>query len=117
MYSLTIELPIMKTDANRTKGFNRFIVHKTFKSVKDQISILTLGKRPAKPLTKFQISVKRLSPRTLDYDNLISSLKPHLDGLKLAKIIHDDSWKFIKFINVDQELSQDKKLIIEVEGL
>jgi hypothetical protein len=114
MYTLEIEIPLAATDPNETKGVGKFEVHRRFKSVKKQIAYLVLGKQPIKPLTSFIISVTRYSSRTMDFDNLIASLKPHLDGLKLAKIIHGDGWKYIKDIPRDQVISDEKKLVIRI---
>jgi Holliday junction resolvase RusA-like endonuclease len=114
-YALNLELNLYKTDANKTKGHNRYSVHTLFKKVKDDIQKLTLGKRPDRPLTSFQITVTRQSSKFLDYDNLISSLKPIIDGLKLSGVIKDDSWEYIKHIEVDQVKSKEKKFIINVK--
>lgn len=47
-------------------------------------------KRPANPLTKAKLTCTRFSTRELDYDNLVSSFKPIIDGLKDAGVIVDD---------------------------
>lgn len=114
-YQLEIELPLAKTDANKTRGMNKFRLYSIHKKIKDQIYKQSLGKLPATPLTLFQISVHRFSSKFMDYDNLISSLKPALDGLTLAKIIEDDKWDYIKHISVEQTKSKEKKLIIRIE--
>jgi hypothetical protein len=115
MYSLEIEIPTRDTDANRTKGHNRFKVHNVFKQIKLEIDLLCRGKKPEKPLENFKISITRHGSRTLDYDNLISSFKPFIDGLVLSGIIEDDSWKYVKQINTDQKISTEKKLVIRVD--
>lgn len=114
-YELEIELPLAKTSANRTRGMNQFSLYKIQKSIKNQVKLLSLNNLPKSPLTSFQISVIRHSSRFMDYDNLISSLKPAIDGLTLAGIIQDDSWQYIKSINIDQVISKEKKLVIRVE--
>ena len=115
MYSLEFEIRTQDTDANRTKGHNRFKVHSIYKSIKQEIDLITRNKRPEKPLESFKISITRYGARCLDYDNLISSLKPFIDGLTLSGIIIDDSWKYIKQINTDQKISTEKKLVIRVD--
>lgn len=114
-YSLEIELPLARTDANKTRGMNKFTLYKIHQNIKKQIHLLSLGKVPVTPLTSFQISVHRFSSKFMDYDNLISSLKPALDGLRLAKIIEDDKWEYIKHIPIQQTKSREKKLIIKIE--
>ena len=115
MYSLKIEAPIHATDSNRILGVNRYAKHAIFKKVKEQINILCLGKTPAHPLKSFQISAIRHSPKFMDYDNFIASLKPFIDALVLSGVIQDDSWLFIKNINIDQVKSKEKKMIIKIE--
>lgn len=117
MYSIEFEISTRDTDANRTKGHNRFKVHSIFKGVKQEIEVVTRGKRPEKPLENFKISITRYGARCLDYDNLISSFKPYIDGLTLSGIIIDDSWKYLKQISTDQKISKEKKLVIRVDEL
>lgn len=119
MYSLTIELPISPTDSNAILGVNKFTKHKVFKKVKEQVAaaVLSLGARPSEPLRVFAVSAVRHSPGTLDYDNFIASLKPFIDALRLSGVIEDDSWAYIKKIEVDQVLSKEKKLVISVKEL
>jgi Holliday junction resolvase RusA-like endonuclease len=114
-YKLVIEIPTEATDSNKILGVNKFVKHAIFKRVKRDIAVLVHGKAPEKPLELFKISVTRHGAKCLDYDNFIASLKPFLDGLTLAKIIKDDSWKFIRQINTDQKISTEKKLVIKVE--
>ena len=115
MYILEIEIPTAATDANRTKGSNRFAHHSLFKKIKQDIEALVRGKKPDAPLGSFKLSVTRHGARALDYDNLISSFKPFIDGLVLSGIIEDDSWKYIRQINTDQKIGKEKKLVITVE--
>ena len=69
------------------------------------------------PLEKFNLSITRHGARALDYDNLISSFKPFIDGLVLSKIIENDSWRFIRQINTDQKIGKEKKLVITVREI
>jgi hypothetical protein len=119
MYELTLELNIFATDSNKILGVNKFTKHKIFKGVKEEVHQLSLGKRPPSPLTSFQITATRHASRFLDYDNLVASLKPVIDGLKLAKVIQDDNWNFIRRDNyfLNQTKSTEKKIVITVEEL
>ena len=116
MYAIEIELSIEPTDSNRILGVNKYAKHKVFSRVKDEIAKLTTGKRPESPLEKFSIYVTRHSKRTLDYDNFIASLKPVIDGLRMAGIIKDDSWKYVhpQSLFTNQVISQEKKLVVKV---
>jgi Holliday junction resolvase RusA-like endonuclease len=117
MYSLEIEIPLHATDSNKILGVNKYAKHSLFKKVKSQVGLLCLGRTPKAPLTKFQITAIRYSIRPLDFDNFVASLKPFVDALTLSKVIKDDSWDFIKRIDVDQVKSKEKKLVIKVKEL
>jgi Holliday junction resolvase RusA-like endonuclease len=115
LYLLEIEIPTEATDSNRILGVNKYAKHSLFKRIKSDIAMLTHGKTPERPLESFKISITRHGARCLDYDNLIASFKPYIDGLKLAGIIIDDRWQFIKSIATNQVISKEKKLVIRVE--
>lgn len=115
MYKLILEVPVSDTDSNKILRGNKFAHSALRQKIKMDISHLTRGKRPEKPLEKFTISITRHAPRTLDWDNLVSSLKAYIDGLVKAGVIKDDSWKYIKQINTDQKISTEKKLVITVK--
>ena len=114
-YSLELELAVQSTDSNKILGRHWRSKHEVFERVKSEIFLSTRGKLPAKPLENFKISVQRHSSKTLDYDNLIASLKPFIDGLRYSGIIIDDSWQYIKNIPVDQVISKNKIIKIKVE--
>lgn len=115
MYSLEIELSVHATDSNKILGVNKFEKHKIFEAVKKEVSFRVSGKQPEKPLSKFRLSFTRFSPRTLDWDNFVSSLKPTIDGLRISGVIEDDSWGFIKGAELNQEIAKNKKLVVRVE--
>lgn len=114
-YSIELELAVGPTDSNKILGRKWQAKHAVFERVKNEIFLKTRGKTPVLPLEKFQISVTRYSKRTLDYDNFIASLKPFIDGLKLAGIIKDDNWNYIKQINTDQKISEHMLIKLKVE--
>jgi len=117
LYSLTIELSGLETDPNRLNGVDWRDKYNRFESVKREIFLFSRGKTPETPLTDFKISVMRIGPKTFDWDNLVASLKPAIDGLTMSGIIFDDNWNFIKSIEIDQAISKtEKKLIITVQG-
>jgi Holliday junction resolvase RusA-like endonuclease len=114
-YSITIVVPVLATDANNRRGKHWTQISSTNTKIKSIVRNLTTGKTPKKPLKKFNLSIVRHGPRSLDYDNLISSFKPYIDSLKHVGIIEDDSWKYIRWIEADQMTSDDKKLVITVK--
>jgi hypothetical protein len=116
-YRLSIVIDIQKTDPNKLLGCSPALKHRLFSKIKKDIDLLCHGKKPAAPLEKFLLSVERHGPRPLDYDNFIASLKPYIDGLTLSKIIADDSWQYIRHIDVDQIKSKAKKIVMTVEEM
>lgn len=117
MYSLEIEIPLFDSDPNKTRGNHWSSASTRNKKIKTLVHALTHGKRPEKPLENFKISVTRHSSSIMDWDNLVASLKGHIDALRHSGIIIDDSWKYIKQINTDQKISTEKKLVIRVEEI
>ena len=113
-YSLSLEIAYRPTDANRMRGKHWTGTKKLFDSIKQEVYYSSLGKTPPSPLTAFKISITRLGVKFLDWDNFVSSLKPVIDGLTLAKIIKDDKWEYIKNIELDQIKSKESKLRISV---
>lgn len=94
-YKLSIRVNLSATDSNRILGVNKFTKHKIFQAVKEEVLALCYGKKPEAPLEKFHLEIIRESPRMLDYDNFVASLKPTIDGLKLSGVIKNDSWKYV----------------------
>lgn len=58
---------------------------------------------PSKPLTKAKISIVRHSFRSLDYDNLVASMKPISDALVSCGVLIDDNYEVTGPWNVTQE--------------
>lgn len=52
-------------------------------------------KKPQYPLEKAKLTLTRHSSTKIDYDNLVGSFKPIIDGLKLAGVILDDNFVII----------------------
>lgn len=115
MYTLEIEIPTEATDANKINRGNKFAHNAVRQKIKRDIDILCRGKKPGFPLELFKLTIVRHGTRALDYDNLISSFKAHIDGLVNAGIIKGDSWRYIRSINTSQVISKEKKLVIKVK--
>lgn len=60
-----------------------------------------LNYRPAELLSQARITIIRHHYRMLDYDGLVASQKPVVDGLK-GLILKDDTWKITGPWKVDQ---------------
>lgn len=116
-YSLLIDLPYIESDPNQMFRLAWRGRKSKFDRIKTSIAALTAGKRPGKPLEKFSISIVRHASSYLDWDNLIASFKPAIDGLKMSGIIKDDGWGYIRHVDVDQvktKKGMKKRLVIEV---
>lgn len=54
-----------------------------------------MNKEPKEPLKKAKVTLSRFSTREPDFDGLVCSFKPILDGLTNSKIIIDDKMSVI----------------------
>ncbi len=57
--------------------------------------VWSLSKRCGKPLERVKLTLIRGSTRECDYDNLVASFKPVIDGLMDAGVITDDNSKIV----------------------
>lgn len=85
------ELPLTKS-MNVTLRQHRFARHNYYNKIYEDVAWLTKDQRPKAPWEKIELVITRHAPRLLDFDNLVASLKPVVDGLVRAKIISDDNW-------------------------
>jgi homospermidine synthase len=111
-FSLTIALPVFKTDSNSILGVNKYAKGRTMKAVKTSVVHACRNLQPKKPLEKFHITAIRYGAKNLDDDNFHSLLKPYVDGLKAAKIIIDDSWKYLKPKDMTRDQVRGAPMII-----
>ena len=117
-YSIQLEISLHNTDPNRTRGKHWSQIRKTGNAIKREIALLSKGNRPKTPLDKFKIKIVRHAVKEMDWDNLVASLKPAIDALHLSQIIKNDSWKYIRFIDIVQVKSKtERKLVITVEEI
>ncbi len=116
MYKLKFEIPGTPPSLNKTLRLYRHSRNKIYKVWYDSVAMLTVGKRPAKPLESAHIQIIRYNYRMMDYDGVVGSLKPVVDGLQHAGIIYDDSWKVIGAWHVDQQYIKkgQEKIVVEV---
>ena len=61
------------------------------KAVKQDVAMLTVKQRPARPFNVAVVHIERESAGTLDFDNLAGGCKPILDALQACGIIRDDT--------------------------
>lgn len=94
-YSLTFELPGLPKGMNGSHGHWK-VAYKRRKMWRSASYGAAVGKRPKTPLERCRIICTRFSSIESDYDNLVASFKPIIDGLIDAKIIVNDSSEFVK---------------------
>lgn len=96
-YTLDIVINQLPKTSNALGGHWR---HKNneMKLWRNLIALHTIGKRPMKPLKRAFVKIVRGSSVEPDLDNLYSSVKGPLDGLKHAEIILDDKPSNIELV-------------------
>jgi hypothetical protein len=108
MYHLDLEIPALPKALNRALRSHYHQLNKEKRSW-HEIMIASVGwKRPTSPLTKAKLTIVRHYYRTLDYDGLVGSMKPVVDGLIHAGVISDDSWGVLGQWDVSQEFRPKK---------
>jgi len=108
MYKLYLELN-HKTDSNNVLlRKNKYALALANKDIYALISTRTKNKKPEIPLTNFKLILERHYWKALDYDNLVASFKPYVDGLTRSGIIKDDSFLFSGKWEVDQRFRPKK---------
>ena len=88
-YSLAFELPGLPK--SQTNNYSHWSVRaKSKKRWENAVWAMVKHDLPRKPLSKARIRFTRCSSGEPDFDNLVASFKPILDGLEKAGIIESD---------------------------
>lgn len=118
-YSLEFELLGLPKLPNEllTRHWSKVVADS--KRWKNDVFLITAGKRPSSPLLKAKLTLVRRSTKEPDRDNLYGSFKPVIDGLITAKIIEDDNPQVISKMSVRWEKIGQKKgsIYVKVEKL
>lgn len=90
-----------------------------FDEIYSAVYFATLRKKPKSPLKKCHITLVRFGTKLLDYDGLVGSFKPVVDGLIHSAVIIDDGYNVTGKWNVDQQIVKKSKtgISIIVEGV
>jgi hypothetical protein len=91
-YVLEFELKGLPRTTNGSHGHWR-AKHARNKALKARVFASCWHLRPDSPLTLARITLTRISSVEPDFDNLVISFKPVVDGLRQAGIIIDDKRK------------------------
>ena len=108
MFSLSLTLHSLPTSLNKSLRTHRFQYQKKNRGWDNLIWLESRLKAPPAPLERARISIVRHSHRMLDFDGLVGSMKPVVDGLVSAGILIDDRWSVTGIWHVDQKFRPKK---------
>lgn len=95
--------------------------NKEIKKYHAMIYYAVLGKKPITPLKRCSITIVRHCSRLLDWDNVVSSMKPFIDGLVHAGVLKDDTYAITGPWSVSQIFRSKKEgdpfTYIKIEGI
>lgn len=109
MYKLELTLHSLPKSLNKALRAGRWKNNRSNQIWDLMMAAQCRDKLPVTPLLKARISIVRHSFRTLDYDGLVGSLKPVVDGLVSCGVLSDDGWNVLGAWQVDQ-VFRPKKL-------
>lgn len=72
------------------------------------------SRRPKEPLQKATLILTRCSSRETDFDNLVISFKPIVDGLVDARVLADDTGQVIVSRKYQWEKAPGKKGLVRI---
>ncbi len=121
-YWLEIGLPGTPKTPNELLGGHRMVKSRNAVNWKQLVYLVARGHEPQKPLKSAVIHITRHAPRSLDYDGLVGSMKPVVDGLLTRRdkvlglkknerkilwsgILENDTWAITGPWIVDQKIT------------
>lgn len=117
-YVLQLELPGLPKGLNGSHGhFHKAArARKTWRNAAARVAYY---RRPEKPLEAVKLTCIRYTASEMDYDNLVASFKPIIDGLRDAGVISNDNKKVIEAQEYRCEKAPRKKgfIVVRVESL
>lgn len=119
MYKLEIEIMGLPQSTNARSNTNYRSVNANRKLWHENVFYATVGKRPKFPLEKVKLTLVRHSSVPMDYDGIVASFKPVVDGLIHAEIIVDDTMEVTGKWDCDWKKAKAKrgKITIKVEEI
>lgn len=120
MHKISLTFHSLPKSLNKALRSNRFKNNQSNKNWDMIVFGTCRNQMPASPLKKARIKIVRHFYRTLDYDGLVGSLKPVVDGLVSAGVLIDDSWAVLGAWDVSQEFrpkSQGPLLTVFIEEI
>lgn len=97
MYTLAFELPGLPKTTNKTRRNGHWSdTHKDTKGWKKQVWVEVLQRgKPKAPLARARLVLTRYSSVAPDYEGLVSTFKPLIDGLTENGVIANDTFDII----------------------
>lgn len=117
MYELSFEIQGLPKTPNQLLRKHWSVVSKNANQWKRLVGLSTRGKTPRAPLPLAQLTLIRFGTRLMDYDGLVTSFKPVVDGLIESQVIEDDSWNHVGRWDVSQfKVSKgEEKIVVKVK--
>lgn len=108
MYKVDLSFQVLPKSLNRTLAAHWGRRYKTNNAWDNIVWSQVHDRLPDAPLERARIKIVRHFWRTLDYDGLVGSMKPMVDGLVTAGVLSSDSWKVLGVWDVTQEFRPKK---------
>ena len=108
MFQIDLTFHELPKSLNKTLNAHWRRRHSSNNAWDNRVYALVADKLPPQPLAKARIRIVRHFWRTLDYDGLVGSMKPVVDGLVTAGVLSSDSWKVLGVWDVTQEYRPKK---------
>lgn len=110
----------MPKSLNRLLGYGKWTKHQNALKWKKRIfDALRTQPLPPVPLEHVKLTFIRRSPRFLDFDGAVGSLKPLADALVMAGILIDDNYKVTGpwFVTQEKVKTIDQHIYLKVEEI
>src|SRR3712207_2648277 len=94
-YKLVVEIPGLPATYNAIGMKSRWVRKRNTDEWKENVRAAVFYKLPPKPLSRAQVTLIRKSSNVPDFEGLVLSMKPVLDGLVEAGVLENDSLEVI----------------------
>jgi hypothetical protein len=113
-FRLEIFVPHLPPTVNVFMRMNFMERKRRFDDIYSLVYFASYKKKPKQPLKKCTITLIRFGTKYLDYDGLVGSFKPVVDGLIKSEVLFDDSYPITGPWNVDQRIVSKKEVGISI---
>jgi hypothetical protein len=118
-YTFEFEIPELPKPINRQMSMHWTAKGEYVRSWHAQVAAHIGKNKPAAPLKKARLTLIRFSSTEPDFDGLVSSFKPVLDGLIKCGVLEDDKPSNIGKSSYEWEYAKAKqgKIKVKIEGV